>query len=109
MMGFYTVFVNRIDVRRDPQGEHDYWADPRSSIRAAGLSPRQHTDEEASLYGEVNLELVAQQRFKAPMLRDARLWILRQEINRLAAGRTDERGQGANPASPHSDKNETGL
>jgi predicted amidohydrolase len=106
MMGFYTVFVNRSGVRKDPQEEHIYWGG--STI----VNPRGETvvqapyDEEALVYGEIDLESVAHQRFKAPILRDARLWILRQEINRLAAERTDEKGEGADTSSLQADKAE---
>ncbi|MFQ5959913.1 MAG: nitrilase-related carbon-nitrogen hydrolase [Candidatus Methylomirabilales bacterium] len=106
MMGFYTVFVNRVGVRKDPEGDHIYWGgsaiiDPRGEVVVQAPY-----DEEALVYGEVDLEQVAQQRFKAPILRDARLWILRQEINRLAAERTDEKGEGSDPASLQADKAE---
>ncbi len=106
MMGFYTVFVNRVGVWRDPQGEYPYWGGS-AIIGPSGQTVVQAPyDEEALVYGEVDLEQVAQQRFKAPLLRDARLWILRQEINRLAAERTDEKGEGADAASLQTDKAE---
>ncbi|MFQ5944477.1 MAG: nitrilase-related carbon-nitrogen hydrolase [Anaerolineales bacterium] len=106
MMGFYTIFVNRAGVRKDPQEEHIYWGG------SAIIDPRGQTvvqapfDDEALVYGEVDLETVAQQRFKAPILRDARLWILRQEINRLAAERSDVEAESGDPSSLQTDKAE---
>ena len=47
-------------------------------------------DEAALVYGDVDLNQVAEQRYAAPIIRDSRLWIFRQEINRLAAQRTGE-------------------
>lgn len=106
MMGFYTIFVNRAGLRSDPEGENTYWGG------SAIIDPRGETvvqapyDKEALVFGEVDLELVAQQRFKAPLLRDARLWILRQEINRLASERTDEKEEGADSSSLKLDQTE---
>jgi predicted amidohydrolase len=106
MMGFYTVFVNRAGMRRGPGSEHPYWGG------SAIIDPRGKTvvqapyDEEALIFGDVDLETVARQRFSAPILRDARLWILRQEINRLAAARTGEKGEGADPSSLQAEKPE---
>lgn len=97
MMGFYTVFANRVGVRADGDGKYQYWGGseligPRGEPVAS--APQ---DEETMIVGEVDRDRVAQQRFKAPLLRDARLWIIRQEINRLAADRTEEIGSRVDP------------
>lgn len=87
-MGFYTVFVNRVGQRKDEHGEFTYWGgseiiDPRGEVVV-----KAPYDEQALIFGEVDLERVAEQRYYAPLLRDARLWIIQQEIDRLAAKRS---------------------
>lgn len=87
-MGFYTVFVNRVGKRVDSHGEYPYWGgseiiDPRGNVVV-----KAPYDEEAMVYGEIDLHLVGKQRFNAPLIRDARLWIIQQEIDRLASKRS---------------------
>lgn len=90
MLGFYTVFVNRAGIRESLYGRYTYWGGS-SIIGPDGKTVVQAPyDEEALVIGEINLERIAEQRYVAPILRDARLWIFRQEINRLAAQRSGE-------------------
>lgn len=89
MMGFYTIFVNRVGMRRDSTGEYPYWGG--SAIigpdgEAVATAPY---DEEALVIGEVLMERVAEQRYAAPIIRDARLWLFQQEFDRLAAKRSE--------------------
>lgn len=106
MMGFYTVFVNRVGKRVDAHGEYPYWGGSEIIGPKGEEIVKAPFDEEELLLGEIDMGAVAEQRFKAPLLRDARLWILRQEINRLAADRTEEKGEGAEPAALEADKDE---
>ena len=87
-MGFYTVFVNRVGQRKDEHGEFTYWGgseiiDPRGEVVV-----KAPYEEEALIFGEVDLNQVAEQRYYAPLIRDARLWIIQQEIDRLATKRS---------------------
>lgn len=100
MMGFYTVMVNRVGTRESLYGKHTYWGgseiigpDGKEIIKAP-------YDEEAVVIGDVDLARIAAQRYNAPIIRDARLWIFRQEINRLAAQRTGENLQNMDGLTP---------
>jgi predicted amidohydrolase len=90
MMGFYYVFVNRVGTRQSVDGAFPYWGgseilgpDGESIVKAP-------YDEEALIVGEVDIDRVAAQRFNAPIIRDARLWLIQQEIDRLAVKRSEE-------------------
>jgi predicted amidohydrolase len=87
-MGFYTVFVNRVGKRKDAHGEFPYWGGSEIIGPRGEVVVKAPYDEEALVYGEVDLERVAEQRYQAPLIRDARLWIVQQEIERLAAKRS---------------------
>lgn len=93
MMGFYTVFVNRVGRRESIYGVYDYWGGSEIIGPNGKAVVKAPYDEEALVYGEVDTQRIAEQRYAAPILRDARLWIIRQEINRLAAQRTGENWQ----------------
>ncbi len=106
MNGFYTVFVNRVGVRRNEHGEFPYWGGSEI-IDPSGLEiVRAEYDNEGMVFGEVDLKRVAEQRYKAPIIRDARLWIMRQEINRLAAVRSAERQELTEPQPLEASKDE---
>jgi predicted amidohydrolase len=90
MMGFYTVFVNRVGVRKSLYGDFHYWGGSEIIGPNGKVVVKAPYDDEALVFGEVDLEQIATQRYHAPIIRDARLWIFRQEINRLAAQRTGE-------------------
>lgn len=100
MMGFYTIFVNRVGSRESLYGTHTYWGgseiigpDGKAVVKAC-------YDEEALEIGDVDLTRIAVQRYNAPIIRDARLWLFRQEINRLAAQRTGENLQDIDGLTP---------
>lgn len=95
MLGYYTVFVNRVGVRHDATGAYPYWGGSEIIGPDGCEVVKAPYDEEALVFGEVDVESVARQRYQAPIIRDARLWIIRQEINRLAAKRSEEVGEGA--------------
>ncbi len=85
MMGFYIIFVNRVGVLRADAGSFGYWGgseiigpDGREVLKAP-------YDDEALVIGEIDLAAVEAHRRKAPLIRDARLSLLQQEIRRLAA------------------------
>lgn len=90
MMGFYTVFVNRVGQRKSLYGDFTYWGGSEIIGPDGKVVVKAPYDEEALVVGEVDLQRIVEQRYHAPILRDARLWIFRQEINRLAAQRTGE-------------------
>lgn len=90
MTGFYTIFVNRAGIRRSLYGDYTYWGgseiiDPRGEVVV-----KAPYDQEALVYGEVDIAAVARQRYNAPILRDARLWLFTQEFNRLTEKRTED-------------------
>ncbi len=87
-MGFYTIFVNRVGRREDQHGEFTYWGGSEIIGPRGEVVVKAPYDEEAVVYGEVDLQRVAEQRYQAPLIRDARLWIVQQEIERLAAKRS---------------------
>jgi predicted amidohydrolase len=89
MMGYYYVFVNRVGVRKDVYGEFPYWGGSEILSPDGELVVKAPYDEEALIMGEVDMEMVAAQRFNAPIIRDARLWIVQQETERLAIKRSE--------------------
>lgn len=109
MMGFYTIFVNRVGTRIDEHGEFEYWGGSEVIGPRGQEIVKAPYDEEAMLFGEIDPQYVAEQRFKAPILRDARLWIVRQEINRLAAVRSEEMDGTADGDTLEADKPEAIL
>lgn len=86
--GFYTVFVNRVGMRNDAHGEFTYWGGSEIIGPRGEVVVKAPYDTEAVVFGEVDFELVAEQRYNAPLIRDARLWLVQQEIDRLAAKRS---------------------
>lgn len=90
MMGFYTVFVNRVGVRDTVYGDFPYWGGSEIIGPDGEVIVKAPYDQEALVFGEIVTGRVAQQRFNAPILRDARLWLLRQEIDRLATERSED-------------------
>lgn len=88
-MGFYYVFVNRVGLRRHGSGDYPYWGGSEIVGPDGRLIAKAPYDEEALVIGEVDLATVAEQRFNAPLLRDARLWLIQQEIDRLAVKRSE--------------------
>lgn len=93
MLSFYTVFVNRAGVRRSLYGDFPYWGGSEIIGPRGEVIVKAPYDEETLVYGEVELELVAEQRFKAPIIRDARLLVFHQEFERLTEKRTEELGE----------------
>ncbi len=90
MMGFYTVFVNRVGVRDTVYGDFPYWGGSEIIGPNGEVIVKAPYDQEALVFAEIAAGRVAEQRFNAPILRDARLWLLRQEIDRLAAERSED-------------------
>lgn len=90
MLGFYTICVNRVGVRGGIYGEFPYWGGSEIIGPRGEVVVKAPYDEEALVFGEVDVDRVARQRYDAPIVRDARLWIIRQEINRLAAKRSED-------------------
>jgi predicted amidohydrolase len=89
MMGFYYVFVNRVGVRQDVYGKFPYWGGSEILGPDGELIVKAPYDEEALVVGEVDIQSVAAQRYNVPIIRDARLWLIQQEIDRLAAKRSE--------------------
>lgn len=86
--GCYTIYVNRVGERQDAHGTYPYWGGSEIIGPRGEVIVKAPYDQEALVYGDVSPERVGEQRFGAPILRDARLWILRQELDRLAEKRS---------------------
>lgn len=88
MLGFYTIFVNRVGTRRDMYGEFPYWGGSEIIDAQGQVVVKAPYDEEALIFGEIDTTEVSLQRYRAPLVRDARLWLYQQEIDRLAVKRS---------------------
>jgi predicted amidohydrolase len=88
MLGFYTIFVNRVGTRRDMYGEYPYWGGSEIIDAQGQVVVKAPYDEEALIFGEIDTAEVSLQRYRAPLVRDARLWLYQQEIDRLAVKRS---------------------
>lgn len=89
MLGFYTIFVNRVGKRRDVYGEYPYWGGSEIIDPQGQVVVKAPYDEEALIFGEIDITEVSLQRYRAPFVRDARLWLYQQEIDRLAIKRSE--------------------
>jgi predicted amidohydrolase len=89
MLGFYTIFVNRVGTRRDMYGEYPYWGGSEIIDAQGQVVVKAPYDEEALIFGEIDTAEVSLQRYRAPLVRDARLWLYQQEIDRLAVKRSE--------------------
>lgn len=89
MLGFYTIFVNRVGTRRDMYGEYPYWGGSEIIDAQGQVVVKAPYDEEALMFGEIDTAEVSLQRYRAPLVRDARLWLYQQEIDRLAVKRSE--------------------
>lgn len=87
-LGCYTIFVNRVGKFKDPYSEYSYWGGSEIIGPRGEVVVKAPYEKEALVYGEMDLERVAEQRYYAPLIRDARLWIVQQEIDRLAGKRS---------------------
>ena len=84
MLGFYTIFVNRVGYRRDVNGEHPYWGGSEIIDEKGQLIIKAPYDDEALVFGEIEVSKVSLQRNQAPLIRDTRLDFYQHEIERLA-------------------------
>jgi predicted amidohydrolase len=89
MLGFYTIFVNRVGTRRDMYGEYPYWGGSEIIDAQGQVVVKAPYDEEALIFAEIDTAQVSLQRHRAPLVRDARLWLFQQEIDRLAVKRSE--------------------
>jgi len=89
MLGFYTIFVNRVGVRRDIYGEYPYWGGSEVIDAQGEVVVKAPYHEEALIFAEIDIAEVSLQRYRAPLVRDARLWLYQQEIDRLAVKRSE--------------------
>jgi predicted amidohydrolase len=89
-MGLYTVFVNRSGTSESLYGAYPYWGGSEIISPRGEVIVKAPYNQDALVFGEVDLSFVAEQRYHAPILRDARLWIIAQEMRRLSAKRTGE-------------------
>lgn len=83
MLGFYTIFVNRVGMRRDTNGEYPYWGGSEIIDTRGRVVVKAPYDDEALVFGQIELAEVSLQREKAPLVRDTRLDLYQQEIERL--------------------------
>ena len=89
MLGFYTIFVNRVGVRHDMYGEYPYWGGSEIIDAQGEVVVKAPYYEEALISAEIDIAEVSLQRYRAPLVRDARLWLYQQEIDRLAVKRSE--------------------
>jgi predicted amidohydrolase len=89
MLGFYTIFVNRVGLRRDMYGEYPYWGGSEVIDAQGEIVVKAPYYEEALIFAEIDITEVSLQRYRAPLVRDARLWLYQQEIDRLAVKRSE--------------------
>jgi predicted amidohydrolase len=87
MLQCYVVFVNRVGV----EGRFTFWGgshvvDPRGEIVAAAP----HSDE-AITVADIDLNLVAEERARLPLIRRPRFELIRTELERLARSRPIEK------------------
>lgn len=87
-MGVYILFVNLIGPRERFEGPLAYWGGSKIIGPDGRVVAQAPLDEPALLLGEVNLTRAAQQRYHAPILRDAQLGILANAFTRVAGERT---------------------
>lgn len=85
MLGFYTLFVNRVGTLSDGGTEYRYWGGSEIIGPDGQVVVKAPYDDEALVYGEVDPARVAAQRQAAPIIRDAQLAVFRRELDRLAA------------------------
>ncbi len=90
MMGFYTIFVNRAGTRHTVYGDFPYWGGSEVIGPGGNIVAKAPYDEETLVFADIDTGAVARQRFNAPILRDARLWIFQQELDRLATQRSED-------------------
>lgn len=84
MLGCYTIFVNRVGTLIDAQGEFPYWGGSEIIAPDGTTVVKAPYDEPALVFGEIDPAHVAEQRRKAPVIREARLGLVQQELDRLA-------------------------
>ncbi len=89
-MGFYTVFVNCVGHKQSAYGAFKYWGGSEIIAPNGDVVVKAPYDEEAIVYGEVDIAQVAEQRYLVPLIRDTRIWLLEQEFGRLAEQRSTE-------------------
>jgi len=89
MLGFFTIFVNRVGIRRDLYGEYPYWGGSEIIDAQGQVVVKAPYHEEALIFAEIDTAEVSLQRQRAPLVRDARLWLFQQEIDRLAVKRSE--------------------
>lgn len=83
MLGFYTIFVNRVGTRRDVHGEYPYWGGSEIIDEKGQLIIKAPYDDEALIFGEIDVSNVSIQRKQAPLIRDTRMDLFQHEIERL--------------------------
>jgi predicted amidohydrolase len=88
MLGFYTLFVNRVGTLSEGKTVYRYWGGSEIIGPDGQVVVKAPYDDEALVYGEVDPARVAAQRQAAPIIRDAQLSVFRRELDRLAAALT---------------------
>jgi predicted amidohydrolase len=89
-MGFYTVFVNCVGLKPSAYGEFKYWGGSEIIAPNGDTVVKAPYDDEALVFGDIDISEVAEQRYRVPIIRDTRIWLLEQEFDRLADQRSSE-------------------
>jgi predicted amidohydrolase len=88
MLGFYLVFVNRVGAMARPGGNFRYWGGSEIVAPDGRLVVKAPYDDEALLVGELDVAAVAEQRSRAPLIRDSRPGFFAGEFARLVREQT---------------------
>jgi hypothetical protein len=70
-------------------GEYPYWGGSEVIDAQGEIVVKAPYYEEALIFAEIDITEVSLQRYRAPLVRDARLWLYQQEIDRLAVKRSE--------------------
>ncbi len=87
--GVYTIFVNRAGIRRSIYGNFTYWGGSEIIGPQGEVVVKAPYDDEALVFGEIDVQAVATQRFTVPIIRDARLHVIGREIKRMTHDRDE--------------------
>lgn len=87
-MGFYYVFVNRVGLMGYGPHEHRYWGGSEMIGPDGRVVVKAPYDVEALVIGEIDLAAVAEQRRRAPLIRDSRPKLFQALFARVAQKQT---------------------
>lgn len=88
ILGYYLVFVNRAGVMAQLGGAYHYWGGSQIVAPDGRLVVKAPYDDEALVFGELDVAAVAEQRRRAPLVRDSRPGFFAEAFARLAREQT---------------------